>query len=61
MLIAIAGFDWKGLPKDSVVVDVGGGVGSQTMVLAKAFDHLKFVVQDRSAVISDSAPTVSYF
>jgi hypothetical protein len=42
------------------VVDVGGGVGSQTVVLAKAFDHLKFVVQDRASVIQDSAPGVSH-
>ncbi|KAI0341312.1 O-methyltransferase [Trametopsis cervina] len=52
----LEGFDWKALPKDSVVVDVGGGVGSQTLVLAKAFDHLKFVVQDRPSVIAESAP-----
>ncbi|KAI0341313.1 O-methyltransferase [Trametopsis cervina] len=51
------GYDWKALPKDSVVVDVGGGVGSQTIVLAKAFDHLKFVIQDRPSVIAESAPS----
>jgi protein-L-isoaspartate O-methyltransferase len=52
------GFDWNGLPRDSVVVDVGGGVGSQTAVLAKAFDHINFVVQDRPTVIEDSAASV---
>ncbi|KAI0826305.1 O-methyltransferase [Irpex lacteus] len=51
-----AGFDWAALPKDSLVVDVGGGVGTQTMALAKAFDHLKFIVQDRESVITGSAP-----
>jgi hypothetical protein len=40
------------------VVDVGGGVGSQTAVLAKAFDHINFVVQDRPTVIEDSAASV---
>jgi hypothetical protein len=45
----------------SVVVDVGGGVGSQTAVLAKAFDHIKFVVQDRPTVIEDSAASVRCF
>ncbi|KAI0695021.1 O-methyltransferase [Cytidiella melzeri] len=53
----IDGFEWKALPKDSVVVDVGGGVGSQSMLLAKTFDHLKFIVQDRPFVISESAPS----
>ncbi|KAI0695020.1 S-adenosyl-L-methionine-dependent methyltransferase [Cytidiella melzeri] len=53
----IDGFDWEALSHDSVVVDVGGGVGSQSMVLAKTFDHLKSVVQDRHSVISESAPS----
>ncbi|KAI0697894.1 O-methyltransferase [Cytidiella melzeri] len=48
------GFDWKALPADSVVVDVGGGIGSQSMILAKTFDHLKFVVQDREEVVPDA-------
>ena len=52
------GFDWKSLPVGSVVVDVAGGVGTQTAVLAKEFDHLKFVVQDRAPVIENDAPKV---
>ena len=43
------GFDWEGLPEGSVVVDVGGGVGSQTLTLAQRHKHLKFVVQDTEA------------
>ena len=46
------GFDWGTLAKDSVVVDVGGGNGSQSMILARAFPHLYLVVQERKAVIS---------
>ena len=46
------------MPKDSVVVDVAGGVGTQTLSLAKEFDHLKYVVQDRAAVIEEDAPKV---
>ncbi|KAI0739310.1 S-adenosyl-L-methionine-dependent methyltransferase [Irpex lacteus] len=50
----IPGFDWKSLPKDSLVVDVGGGFGTETLNLAKAFSHLKFVVQDQVNVIDDA-------
>lgn len=47
------GYSWGGLPANSLVVDVGGGVGTQTMVLAKAFPQLKFVIQDREGVVPD--------
>lgn len=43
------GFDWKALPEKALVVDVGGGVGSQTLTLAKKFSHLNFVIQDTDA------------
>jgi len=33
------------------VVDVGGGIGSTTMVLAGRYEHLNFVVQDREVVV----------
>ncbi|KZV76743.1 O-methyltransferase [Peniophora sp. CONT] len=45
------GFDWEALGKDALVVDVGGGLGSQSAILARAFKGLKFVVQDREPVI----------
>ncbi|KAI0755412.1 O-methyltransferase [Irpex lacteus] len=54
--IITKGFDWKSLPKGSVVVDVAGGIGTQTAFLAKEFDHLKFIVQDRAPVIENDAP-----
>ncbi len=36
--------DWKSLPPDSVVVDIGGSVGKVTYELYKVFPHLKYVV-----------------
>ena len=47
----LEGFNWRELPEGSVVVDVGGGVGAQALVLAKQFKKLKFVVQDREEVV----------
>jgi hypothetical protein len=51
------GFDWASLPRGSVIVDVGGGIGSTTMILATAFASteddalsLRFVIQDRAVV-----------
>ncbi|KAG6888224.1 hypothetical protein C0992_009274 [Termitomyces sp. T32_za158] len=31
------GFDWRNLPRGSIIVDVGGGIGSTSMLLANAF------------------------
>ncbi|KLO11773.1 S-adenosyl-L-methionine-dependent methyltransferase [Schizopora paradoxa] len=39
-------FDWMSLPKDAVVVDVGGGMGNISMLIAKANPELKVVCQD---------------
>ena len=54
------GFDWASLAGGSVIVDVGGGIGSTSMILATAFaqesaecgarEPLKFVIQDRAVV-----------
>ncbi|KAJ6555119.1 O-methyltransferase [Mycena vulgaris] len=53
------GFDWGALPRGSVVVDVGGGIGSTSMLLASAYAEvdaegcggLRFVIQDRPVVV----------
>ncbi|KAF9066979.1 S-adenosyl-L-methionine-dependent methyltransferase [Rhodocollybia butyracea] len=54
------GFDWQSLPKGSTIVDVGGGIGSTSMLLAHAYSDgsqdddalgLKFVIQDREVVV----------
>ncbi|KAI0339260.1 hypothetical protein BDW22DRAFT_1431862 [Trametopsis cervina] len=47
----ITGFHWHELPTRSVVVDVGGGIGSTSMLLANAFPHLRFIIQDRPPVV----------
>ena len=49
-----AGYGWEGLPEGSLVVDVGGGVGSQSLTLASHHPHLRFVVQDRESVVGDA-------
>ncbi|KAK7038000.1 4-O-methyltransferase 1 [Favolaschia claudopus] len=41
------------LPADAVVVDVGGSIGSVTLKLAKAFPHLRYVVQDLQKEITE--------
>ncbi|THU99018.1 hypothetical protein K435DRAFT_752418 [Dendrothele bispora CBS 962.96] len=57
----LSGFPWHSLPKGSTIVDVGGGIGSTSMLLAHTFsssdgsneeDNLdfKFVIQDRDVV-----------
>ncbi|EMD31264.1 hypothetical protein CERSUDRAFT_100608 [Gelatoporia subvermispora B] len=46
------GFEWGKLPEGSVVVDVGGDVGTAMQVLYDEHKHLKYVVQDREPVIA---------
>jgi len=53
--LMLKAFNWKDLPNDAVVVDVGGGVGSASLELAKAHSHLTFIVQDIPPVAADGA------
>ncbi|KAI9450108.1 S-adenosyl-L-methionine-dependent methyltransferase [Lactarius psammicola] len=50
----LEGYAWEKLPPGSLVVDVGGGVGSQSLALARRHPNLRFVVQDREATIGDA-------
>ncbi|KAI0293874.1 S-adenosyl-L-methionine-dependent methyltransferase [Multifurca ochricompacta] len=52
--VILEGYGWKNLPKGSLVVDVGGGVGSKSFILADHHSHLRFVVQDRDGVVGDA-------
>ncbi|KAG2117497.1 S-adenosyl-L-methionine-dependent methyltransferase, partial [Suillus cothurnatus] len=54
----LTGFDWLSLPRGSTIVDVGGGIGSTTMILARAFGgnpghrgSFRFIIQDRPVVV----------
>ncbi|KAF8652613.1 hypothetical protein AX16_004302 [Volvariella volvacea WC 439] len=49
----VKGFPWGTLPRDSVVVDVGGGIGTAMLTVAKEFPDLKVVVQSLPNVIQD--------
>ena len=51
--LKFVGFSWESLPEGSLVVDVGGGVGAQSLVLATHRPQLRLVVQDRESVMSD--------
>jgi hypothetical protein len=41
-----SGFDWNVFGKDNVIVDMGGGIGTVSMAIAKAFLNVNFIVQD---------------
>ena len=44
------------------MVDVGGGIGSVSMAIAKAAPHVQIVVQDRPAVVEDASKVpLEYF
>ncbi|KAG6915441.1 hypothetical protein DXG01_011471 [Tephrocybe rancida] len=45
--------DWKALPEKSVIVDVGGGIGTASVAVARKNEHLKFIVQDRFSTCTE--------
>ncbi|KAI0761037.1 S-adenosyl-L-methionine-dependent methyltransferase [Trametes elegans] len=46
------GFPWADLPPDSVLIDVGGGIGSTSLTVAQAHPHIKVVVEDRPQTVA---------
>ena len=50
----LVGFEWAQLPAKSVIVDVGGGIGTVTMDLAVQHGRLRYVVQDLPGVIAQA-------
>ena len=53
-------FDWASLSEGSVVVDVGGGIGTASIPLARDFPHLNVVIQDLPSVIEDAKKVIVF-
>ncbi len=49
----IIAYDWNTLPQNALVVDVGGGIGSASLVLAKEFSNLRIAIQDRQSAVEN--------
>jgi len=52
-LTVALGFDWAVIP-NGTVVDVGGGVGTQSLTVAREYPDMNFVIQDLPSVIEDA-------
>lgn len=50
----IVGFQWHDLPEGAKIVDVGGGVGSSSMLILQENPHLNVIIQDRQSTIADA-------
>ncbi|KAJ7457536.1 O-methyltransferase [Mycena galericulata] len=50
------GYDWSQLPDGAVLVDVGGGLGSSSMAIAKKYPSFRVVNQDLAPTIEDAKP-----
>ena len=57
VLRIIIGFDWTALPPDSVVIDVGGGVGAASLPIVRSCQNIKLVIQDTENFVHE-APKV---
>jgi hypothetical protein len=49
------GFPWNSLPDGAKIVDVGGGIGTMSMIIANEYPKFQYVVQDLPHVISNAA------
>ncbi|KAJ7496660.1 O-methyltransferase [Mycena latifolia] len=49
----LQGFKWSSLPQDTLIVDVGGGIGSTSLEIARGNPHLRFHIQDQPAVVPE--------
>ncbi|KAF8896767.1 S-adenosyl-L-methionine-dependent methyltransferase [Gymnopilus junonius] len=54
----LMGYPWSSLSLGSVIVDVGGGIGTESMKIAKEFPSLKLIVQDTRDVVGNG---IKYF
>ncbi|EIN04073.1 S-adenosyl-L-methionine-dependent methyltransferase [Punctularia strigosozonata HHB-11173 SS5] len=54
----LKGFDWAQLRAGSLLVDVGGGNGSESYEIAKKAPHLKIIIEDREETVKQvTGPT----
>ncbi|KAG6856980.1 hypothetical protein H0H87_011369 [Tephrocybe sp. NHM501043] len=54
LIFTVLAYDWDRLPENSTVVDVGGGVGSESIILARNYPQIEIVIQDLAPVIEDA-------
>ncbi|KAG6889611.1 hypothetical protein C0995_016137 [Termitomyces sp. Mi166 len=52
--LGISVLDWKALPQGSIVVDVGGGIGTSAVAVARTNDHLRCIVQDLPTICTEA-------
>ncbi|TFL01437.1 O-methyltransferase-domain-containing protein [Pterulicium gracile] len=50
----LEGYSWESLPSGSIVVDVGGGVGTYVTALARTYPTLRYIVQDLPATVENA-------
>ncbi|KAJ7161036.1 O-methyltransferase [Mycena filopes] len=55
----LQGFNWSSLPDGTLIVDVGGGIGSISLDIAKGNPQLRFVIQDKAAVAQEGEEPVT--
>ncbi|KAG6860898.1 hypothetical protein C0995_006337 [Termitomyces sp. Mi166 len=51
-------YDWDQLPETSTIIDVGGGVGSESFPLAQKFPKFNIVIQDLALVIAHAKKVI---
>ncbi|KAF5365406.1 hypothetical protein D9757_011662 [Collybiopsis confluens] len=49
----LKGFEWSALAKNALIVDVGGGIGSVSLEIARANPDLRFLIQEKQAVVQE--------
>ncbi|KAJ7749594.1 O-methyltransferase [Mycena maculata] len=47
------GFKWASLPGNTLIVDVGGGIGSVSLEIARRNPCIRFIIQDKASVVRE--------
>lgn len=53
--------DWQSLPDGATVVDVGGGIGTSSLQISRAFPKVKTIVQDFPEVVAQAKAVSTKF